>query len=96
MTDNPRPAAPNILAKTASARALLFDYAAGEGLPPHKHSGQVVVVAALRGKIRVTVDGEAHELAAGEVTTVQTEGFFSSLALEDGTRVLVTLLDVDE
>lgn len=93
MTTAPRPAAPTVLAKTSGGRALLFHYAAGEGLPPHQHAGQTVIVAVLRGKIRVTVDGTPHELAAGEVTTVQTEGFFSSLALEDETRVLVTLLE---
>lgn len=92
MSQAPRPAAPTVLAKTSAGRCLLFDYAKGEGLPPHTHAGQTVVVAVLRGKVRLTIDDVPHEFGAGEVQTVQTEGFFSSLALEDGTRVLVTLL----
>lgn len=92
MTQSPRPAAPTVLAKTATARCLLFDYAQGEGLPPHTHAGQTVIVAVLRGRVRLTIDDVPHEFGAGEVKTVQTEGFFSSLALEDDTRVLVTLI----
>lgn len=61
-------------------------------MPPHTHAGQTVVVAVLRGRVRLTIDDLPHELGAGEVKTVQTEGFFSSLALEDGARALVTLL----
>ncbi|WP_339097558.1 cupin domain-containing protein [Deinococcus sp. VB343] len=89
----PRPAAPTVLAKTATARALLFEYQQGEGLPPHTHAGQIVVVAVLSGQLQLTVDGQVHTLGGGEVTKVQTSGYFSSLALQGGTRVLVTLLN---
>lgn len=90
----PRPVAPRMLVKAPAGRALLFEYRAGEGLPPHTHAGQAVVVAVLRGRLRLSVDGQDHEVPAGEVLHVQTTGLFSSRALEDGTRVLVTLLDL--
>ena len=93
-TDPIRPAAPQVLVKAPGGRALLFEYRAGQGLPPHTHAGQAVVVAVLGGRLRLHVDGQPRDLAAGEVTHVQTDGFFSSQALEDGTRVLVTLLDL--
>lgn len=89
----PRPVAPTVLAKTPGGRALLFEYQKGEGLPPHTHAGQLVIVAVLSGQLQLSIDGKQHRLDAGEVTTVQSEGHFSSLALEDHTRVLVTLLD---
>ncbi|WP_161884247.1 cupin domain-containing protein [Deinococcus alpinitundrae] len=93
-TDAIRPAAPQVLVKAPGGRALLFEYREGEGLPPHTHAGQAVVVAVLCGRLRLSVDGKLHELSAGEVSQAQTDGFFSSQALEDGTRVLVTLLDL--
>lgn len=90
--DTARPAAPQVLARALGGRTLLFEYQVGEGLPPHTHPGQAVVVAVLCGRLRLSVDGQTRELPAGEVTCVQTDGFFSSQALEDPTRVLVTLL----
>lgn len=90
----PRPTAPEVLVKAAGGRALLFDYQAGEGLPPHTHAGQAVVVAVLRGALELRVGEERHHLEAGAVRHLQTEELFSSLALEDGTRVLVTLIEL--
>ncbi|MCP2014380.1 quercetin dioxygenase-like cupin family protein [Deinococcus sp. HSC-46F16] len=94
MSTDPRPLSPQVLVKTPAGRALLFEYRVGEGLPPHTHAGQAVVVAVLRGRLRLSVDGREHEVPAGEVLHLQTSGLFSSRALEDGTRVLVTLLDL--
>lgn len=94
MSTEPRPTAPEVLAKTEGGRALLFHYRTGEGLPPHTHAGQAVIVAVLRGRLRLTVEGEDTELTAGEVLHTRGEGHFSSLALEDDTKVLVTLLNL--
>lgn len=96
MSQEPRPKAPEVLVKAAGGRALLFHYQTGEGLPPHTHAGQAVIVAVLQGRMRLNVDDQQIELNAGEVQTVQTEGYFSSLALEDDTKVLVTLLQLME
>ena len=92
MSTEPRPAAPEVLAKTEGGRALLFHYRTGEGLPPHTHAGQAVIVAVLRGRLRLTVEGQDTELMAGEVLHTRSEGHFSSLALD--TKVLVTLLSL--
>nr|WP_281255867.1 cupin domain-containing protein [Deinococcus hopiensis] len=72
----------------------MFEYQAGEGLPLHTHAGQAAAVAVLDGRLGLSLDDQAFELPAGHVTRVQTDGFFSSQALEDGTRVPVTLLDL--
>ncbi|MDL2344859.1 cupin domain-containing protein [Deinococcus sp. MIMF12] len=90
----PRPVPPQVLVKAPGGRALLFEYREGEGLPPHTHARQAVVVAVLRGRLRLSVDGQARDVPAGEVLQVETTGLFSSRALEDGTRVLVTLLEL--
>lgn len=92
MSTELRPAAPEVLAKTEGGRALLFHSRTGEGLPPHTHAGQAVIVAVLRGRLRLTVEGNDTDLAAGEVMHTCGQGHFSSLALEDDTKVLVTLL----
>lgn len=94
MTTAPRPTAPEVLVKAPGGRALLFHYQAGEGLPPHTHADQAVVVAVLSGQLELRVGEARHHLRAGDVRQVQTQGLFSSLALEDGTTVLVTLLDL--
>lgn len=95
MTDKqpPRPAAPTVLAKTSGGCALLFNYQKGEGLPPHTHVGQTVIVAVLHGQLQLNIDEQAQILMAGEVFTSQTTGLFSSLALTDETRILITLLE---
>lgn len=90
----PRPTAPEVLVKAAGGRALLFDYQAGEGLPPHTHAGQAVVVAVLRGGLDLRVGEQSERLRAGDVRRLQTREMFSSVALEDGTRVLVTLIEL--
>lgn len=88
-----RPKAPTILAKGAGGRALLFEYQSGEGLPPHTHAGQTVVVAVLRGQLQLTVAEDTQVHKAGEVVTLHSEGLFSSVALENDTHVLITLLE---
>ena len=92
--DAQRSAAPQLLVKAPGGRALLFEHQLGDGLPPHTHAGQAVVVAVLRGRLRLTVEGQPHELAAGEVMHVQTDGLLSSVALHDGTRVLITVFNL--
>lgn len=96
MSHEPRPKAPEVLVKAPGGRALLFHYGAGEGLPPHTHAGQAVVVAVLRGRLRLNVADQVHEVSAGEVKHVETDSFFSSLALQDDTKVLVTLFNLGE
>lgn len=96
MSQEPRPKAPEVLVKAPGGRALLFQYQRGEGLPPHTHAEQAVIVAVLRGRLRLTVDERPLEVSAGEVQHVQTAGFFSSMALEDDTKVLVTLINLRE
>lgn len=88
-----RPAAPTVLARAAGGRALLFECAAGQALPPHTHTDQTVTVAVLRGNALLSVDGVTHDLPAGEVLSVTSAGLFSFQATQEGTRVLVTLLN---
>ncbi|MDP9765150.1 hypothetical protein [Deinococcus enclensis] len=53
-----------------------------------------MIVAVLGGRLRLTVEGQDTNQAAGEVPHNGGDGHFSSLALEDDTKVLVTLLNL--
>lgn len=90
-SDSDRAQPPEVLFRGSGGRCLLFHFRNGEGLPPHTHAGQGVVVAALAGRVRFEIDGQSLELAAGECRAVS-GNTFSSQAQEDGTRLLVSLI----
>lgn len=92
MTQPPpqRAPAPQVLFAGSGGRALLFDLGQGEGLPPHSHRDQGVVLAVLLGQVRFEVDGHPQQLSAGEHVATRGETF-SMQALEPS-RVLVALI----
>lgn len=90
MTEMKRAAPPEILTATPHGRTLRFTFAAGEGVPPHKHAGAKVTIAILAGQMQVSTDA-VREVVAGQVLTHQGDGEVSLLALEDSS-VLVCLI----
>ena len=85
-----RAAPPEILTSTPHGRTLLFTFAAGQGVPTHKHAAARVTVAVLGGQIEVTTDHK-QLLSAGEVLTHDGDHEISLLAQVES-RVLVCLI----
>lgn len=85
-----RAAPPQVLTATPHGRALLFTLEAGQGIPPHRHPGASVVLAALSGEIEVWAQA-TQTLKAGEVMTHGGDNPVSLVARQPG-RVLITLL----
>ena len=54
------------LYKSGDATIALFVFNAGAGLPPHVTQG-VVTIHALKGHLRVTAEGEQHDLRANQL-----------------------------
>lgn len=90
-----RAAPPEVLTSTPHGRTLLFSFAAGQGVPTHKHPAAQVTVAVLGGQIEVTTTEQGHtqkrSLKAGEVLTHNGEHEISLLAKAES-RVLVCLI----
>lgn len=56
---------------SGSAAVFEFDVPAGSAVPaPHSHDGYEETIYALEGTLVWTVDGEAHEVAPGEVLCI--------------------------
>lgn len=54
------------LYKSGDATIALFVFNAGAGLPPHVTQG-VVTIHALKGHLRITAEGEQHDLRANQL-----------------------------
>jgi quercetin dioxygenase-like cupin family protein len=70
-------------------RAIRLDLAAGESLPEHTHPGSNVVLHVLEGELTLRLDGEPHDLSAGDVARFSGDREISPRAVERATAVLV-------
>jgi quercetin dioxygenase-like cupin family protein len=77
------------LYKHGNATIALFLFDAGGSLAQHKTAG-TVTIHALDGRLRVTADGEAHELTAGQLV-VLAPGVPHDLQAVEPTRMLLTV-----
>ncbi|AZI44551.1 cupin domain-containing protein (plasmid) [Deinococcus psychrotolerans] len=81
---------PQIITATPHGRVLRFTFAAGEGVPTHKHPGAQVVVTVLSGQVEVTAE-ESCTLKAAEILTHDGDQPLSLFATQDSS-VVVTLI----
>lgn len=70
-------------------RTVRLQLEAGESVPPHTHPGKDIVLHLLSGRLELTLDGERHELAAGELVQFSGDREVSPRAAEPSTAVLV-------
>ena len=75
------------LVKTDGLRVVLVTMRAGATLHEHTAPGPITVHA-LQGSFRVTVEADAHELAAGGLISIATGIRHAVHALEDGAFLL--------
>ena len=75
-------------AVSGDLNATLLAWDAGAGPPEHVNDERDVLLVALEGAATVTVDGEAHELSAGEVIIVPKGSRRKITASEGGVRYL--------
>jgi quercetin dioxygenase-like cupin family protein len=70
-------------------RAVRLDLAAGESLPEHAHPGSNVILHVLDGELTLTLDGEPHDLSAGDVARFGGDREISPRATDRATALLV-------
>jgi quercetin dioxygenase-like cupin family protein len=70
-------------AASADLNATVLEWPAGEGPADHVNDERDVLYVVLNGSATLTVDGEPHELGAGEATIVD-KGFRRALAAGPG------------
>ncbi|HEU5216959.1 MAG TPA: cupin domain-containing protein [Gaiellaceae bacterium] len=75
-------------AASADLNATLLEWPAGEGPAEHVNDERDVLYVVLGGSARLTVDGEARELAAGEAVIVDKGARRALLAGPGGVRYL--------
>ena len=75
-------------AASADLNATLLEWPAGEGPPEHANEERDVLYVVVSGSARLTVDGEPHELGAGEATIVEKGARRALVAGPDGVRYL--------
>ena len=74
-------------------RMVLFAFEAGAGLPSHRAPG-FVVIHTLRGRITVKTLNDTHDLAAGQLVTLDPEVVHDVTAVESSDMLLtISLLD---
>ena len=61
----------------------------GESVAPHRHPGRDIVLHLLDGKLELSLDGETHELAAGDIARFEGEREIAPRALEASTALIV-------
>lgn len=62
---------------------------AGESVPEHSHPGRDIVLYLLEGQIELTLDGETHDLPAGEIARFEGELDISPTAVDDSVALIV-------
>jgi len=62
---------------------------AGEAVAEHSHPGRDIVFYLIEGRIELSLDGETHEVDAGDVARFAGERDISPRALEDSTALIV-------
>jgi len=75
-------------AASADLNATLLEWPAGEGPHEHVNEERDVLYVVVSGSAQLTVDGELHELAAGEATIVDKGTRRALVAGPDGVRYL--------
>lgn len=75
-------------AASADLNATLLEWPGGEGPAEHVNDERDVLYVVLGGSARLTVDGEARELAAGEAVIVDKGARRALLAGPGGVRYL--------
>lgn len=75
-------------AASADLNATLLEWPGGEGPAEHVNDERDVLYVVLSGSARLTVDGEARELAAGEAVIVDKGARRALLAGPGGVRYL--------
>ncbi len=77
------------LYKHGPVTVALFLFEAGGELPQHE-AGGVVTVQVLAGRLRMTVEGEVHEMTAGQML-VMAPGVRHDVQAVEATRMLLTV-----
>ena len=75
-------------AASADLNATLLEWPAGQGPAEHVNDERDVLYVVLAGSVRLTVDGDPRELAAGEATIVEKGSLRALVAGPDGARYL--------
>lgn len=75
-------------AASADLNATLLEWPAGQGPVEHVNEDRDVLYVVLAGSVKLTVDGAARELEAGEATIVDKGARRSLVAGPDGVRYL--------
>ena len=75
-------------AASADLNATLLEWPAGKGPAEHVNEERDVLYVMLAGSATLTVEGEAHELGAGEATIVDKGARRALVAGADGVRYL--------
>jgi quercetin dioxygenase-like cupin family protein len=82
------PSGPEWGAASADLNATVLEWKAGAGPAEHVNEERDVLYVVLAGSVTLTVDGEAHELVAGEATIVDKGAGRGLVAGPDGARYL--------
>jgi quercetin dioxygenase-like cupin family protein len=75
-------------AASADLNATMLEWRAGEGPAEHVNEERDVLYVVVAGSLTLTVDGEPHELVAGEATIVDKGARRALVAGPDGARYL--------
>lgn len=72
-----------------SLRTVRLQLDAGENLPANSHPGAMVLFHVLDGRIKLSLDGEAHHLSAGEIVQFGGDQDIAPAAPEAATALVV-------
>lgn len=99
MTDDPTETAfasldeldgrPHAEAWEGEPRTVRLALDAGEAVPEHTHPDRTVVVAVLAGELTLSLDGEDHEVAAGDLIRFDGRRRVEPRARTDATALVV-------
>ena len=70
-------------------RTVRLSLDAGEGIAEHSHPDREIVCHLVSGRLRMRIDGEDHELRAGDLARFDGEQSISPKAIEESVAVLV-------
>lgn len=73
----------------AEPRTIRLALEAGESVPEHQHAGKDIVIFVIEGAVDLSLDGEVHELVAGDVIRFEGEQDISPEAQEDSAALVV-------
>lgn len=85
LTERPR----EVAFPGAEPRVVRLALAAGEEVPAHRHPEREIVVYLVSGRLDVRLDGEPHELEAGDLLRFDGRQEVSPRATEESTALLV-------